>query len=365
MIRWVGTVLATLCLAMPLAAQEAGGTAGTAPAADAAAPTEPAPAADAAPSAGDGATEAPAGGIVAGAVADETPLTEVETGMYVLRLLNVSPRDGTFEVDAWIWFRWLGSDVRPDLSFELANGVVSNRTDSEVEIDGGKNFATLRFQGVVYQDFDLRRYPLDNHVLTIEIEDANLDKSSLIYKADGESALDPAVKVAGWEVALQAPAVDEHVYPTSYGYVDNADSSTYSRFTLPVSLERTSWGQLIKQFWASVLAVALGLLAFFVKSDDLDARFGLGVGSIFAASANAFVISGDLPKTSNITLAEQLNLIAVGVIFLSVFVSIWSLRLRYLDREEDSLALDRTALVVLAVLFVAATGAALAFELDW
>jgi hypothetical protein len=336
MIRLMCAVLAAVWLAGPASAQEAAGDA---------AGTDT--------------------GIIEGAAPLEVPLTEVETGMFVLRLLNVSPRDGTFEIDAWIWFRWLGADVRPDLTFELANGVVTNRTESSVEVDAGKNFATLRFQGVVYQDFDLRRYPLDDHILRVEIEDTNLDISSLVYKDDSQTALDPAVQVAGWGVGLETPVVDEHVYPTSYGYIDNPDSSTYSRFAVLISLERTSWGQLIKQFWASVLAVALGLLAFFVKSDDLDARFGLGVGSIFAASANAFVISGDLPKTSNITLAEQLNLIAVGIIFLSVFVSIWSLRLRYLDREEDSLALDRRALVVLAVLFVLATATVLAFDMNW
>jgi hypothetical protein len=308
---------------------------------------------------------APAAGIVEGAQTRPDTLTEVQTGVYVLRLLNVSPRDGSFEVDLWVWFRWLGADIRPDLSFELANGVITNRTESSVEIDGGKNFATLRVQGTVYQDFDLRRYPLDDHVLNIEIEDTNLDRGVLVYQPDGQTAVDPRVSVAGWKVALLAPEVDDHVYPTNYGYTDNADASTYSRFTVKVALARTSFGQLVKQFWASVLAVALGLLAFFVKSDDLDARFGLGVGSIFAASANAFVISADLPKTANITLAEQLNLIAVGVIFLSVFVSIWSLRLRYLDRPDDSLRLDRQAFWALIAIFVVASALVLSVDLGW
>lgn len=302
-------------------------------------------------------------GLVAGAEERGAELTEVQAGAYVLRLQNVSPRDGSFDVDLWVWFRWLGSDVRPDLTFELANGVISSRSESQLEIDGDMNYATARIQGTIYQTFDMRQYPLDDHVLRIEIEDSNMDIGSLAYVSDGNSALDPEVEVAGWAARLGEPSVDRHEYPTNYGYTTGANASTYSRFTVPVVLERTSFGQLIKQFWASVLAVALGLLAFFVKSDDLDARFGLGVGSIFAASANAFIISEDLPKTSIITLAEQLNLIAVGIIFLSVFVSIWSLRLRYLDREEDSLSLDRWALVVLGGLFVFSAGLVLVANL--
>src|SRR5690606_23171385 len=138
-------------------------------------------------------------------------------------------------------------------------------------------------------------YPLDDHVLRIAIEDAELDESGLVYVADGNSALDPSIEVPGWQVGMRDPVIDTHVYPTNYGVVSNPTASNYSRFTVPVALERASIGQLVKQFWASALAVALGLLAFFVRSDDLDARFGLGVGSIFAASANAFVISADLP----------------------------------------------------------------------
>ena len=110
---------------------------------------------------------------------------------------------------------------------------------------------------------------------------------------------------------------------------------------------------MFKAFWISLLSVLLGLLAFLIKSDDLDARFGMGVGSIFAASANAFVIADSLPQTTAVTLAEQINLIAVGVIFTSVFISIWSLRLRYAGRDDDSLRLDRNAMFGLGALYLA------------
>ena len=71
-----------------------------------------------------------AGSLIDGAVTIADTLTEVQTGIYVLRLTNVSPRDGSFDADFWIWFRWQGSDVRPDQTFELANGVIANRSDT-------------------------------------------------------------------------------------------------------------------------------------------------------------------------------------------------------------------------------------------
>ncbi|MBC7738162.1 MAG: hypothetical protein H7245_13315 [Candidatus Saccharibacteria bacterium] len=303
--------------------------------------------------------------LVAGAAQAVTSHTEVQTGAYILRLSHVSPRDGSFDVDMWLWFRWKGADVRPDLTFELANGVISSRSESQVEDDGGTNYATVRVQATIYQDFDVRRYPLDNHVITIELEDAELNNTQLSYAVDQGIALDPAVNVAGWKVGLQTPTVGAHVYNTNYG-LRSADAAggTYSRFTMPISLDRTSYGPLFKAFWISALAVLLGLLAFLIKADDLDARFGMGVGSIFAASANAFVISDALPPTTAVTLAEQINLIAVGVIFTSVFVSIWSLRLRYKNREEASLRLDRNAMWILGALYLAMNALVMTFDLS-
>lgn len=271
----------------------------------------------------------------------------------MLRISNVSPRDGTFDVDMWLWFRWTGSDVRPDQSFELANGVITSRSESQVEDDGGVNYATVRVQATIFHDFDVRRFPLDNHVIHIDLEDAELNNTQLSYVVDEGIALDPSVSVAGWKVTLQPTTVAAHVYDTTYGLRSAEEAGgTYSRVTMAIALERTSYGPLFKSFWISALAVLLGLLAFLIKADDLDARFGMGVGSIFAASANAFVISDQLPPTTAVTLAEQINLIAVGVIFTSVFISIWSLRLRYAEREEASLRLDRVAMWSLGALYI-------------
>lgn len=298
-------------------------------------------------------TTTPTTGIVADATAAVTSHTNVQVGGYILRLSNVSPQTGSFDVDMWLWFRWKGVDVRPDQTFEIVNGVISSRSTAQVEDDGGVNYSTVRVQATVFHDFDVRRFPLDNHVITIDLEDANLDAAQLTYQPDQGIALDPAVRVSGWKIALQPTKVVQHVYATNYGLRSaGKDASNYSRLTFAVSLDRTSYGPLFKSFWISALAVLLGLLAFLIKADDLDARFGMGVGSIFAASANAFVITGNLPPTTAVTLAEQVNLIAVGVIFVAVFVSIWSLRLRYHDREEDSLKLDIRAMWVLGGIYI-------------
>ena len=301
------------------------------------------------------------------AVTAEAPTgpTEVAIGAYVLRMSNVSPQNGSFDVDMWLWFRWQGEGVKPYESFEIVNGVISSRSEAQLEQDAGSNYATVRVQATVFHDFDVRRFPLDNHVLPIVLEDGAAIARDLIYVADEGIAIDPAVEVAGWNVAMNPPLVAVHKYATNYGLREAGEAaSDYSRLTFFVGLDRTSWAPLFKSFWISALSVLLGLLAFLIKADDLDARFGMGVGSIFAASANTFVITGSLPPTTAVTLAEQINLIAVAIIFIAVFVSIWSLRLRYQDREEDSLALDRRAMWMLGGIYIALNVLVMAVDLN-
>ena len=84
------------------------------------------------------------------------------------------------------------------------------------------------------------------------------------------------------------------------------------------------------------------------------ARFGLSVGSIFAAMANTYVLGEILPETEAITMAEQMNFLGVGTIFLAVFISIASIRLVYAGREQASRRLDWWAFVGLGILYIVA-----------
>jgi hypothetical protein len=262
----------------------------------------------------------------------------------------------------WVWFRWKGADVRPYKTFEIVNGVITKRSEPEVEDEDGVNYSTIRVQATVFHTFDVGRFPLDNHVLTINLEDAELDSAQLTYSVDQGIAMEPEVEVSGWKVAMQPPLVTTHVYNTTYGSrSEGKDASNYSRLSLPISLDRTSYQPLFKSFWISGLSVLLSLMALLLRADN---RVGIGVGAIFSASANSFAITNSLPTTTTITLAEQINLISVGIIFIAVFVSIWSLGLRHKGRDGVSLVLDRSAIGVLGATYIVLNTIALTFDIS-
>ena len=104
-----------------------------------------------------------------------TTHTTVSVGFHVLRVSDFSLQGGTFNVDLWLWFRWKGAGLRPDQSFEFVNGVITSRSDNDVIADGDSNLAQVRVQATIFHDFDVRRCPMDDHVVQLYLEDTELD----------------------------------------------------------------------------------------------------------------------------------------------------------------------------------------------
>lgn len=271
-------------------------------------------------------------------------LDKVEINAHILRVNNVSPRDGAFDVDMWLTFSWKNDEIKPYETFEVVNGTVLSSIPSTVIKNGDRNLVNVRVRATIYHDFDVSRFPLDNHHLTIEIEDRDRDEFKLLYVAGSHSALDELGVVNGWDIDLDPLVAQEHVYAEAR--LDSGMKSPdvqFMRLIIPLELKRTSLAPLFKSFWTLFLAVLIGLLAFHVNVIDLDARFGLGMGAVFAASANAFIVQDGLPKTTVLTLAEQINMLAVGTIFISIFMSVISLHLYHSGKASTSRRMDKIA----------------------
>ena len=80
---------------------------------------------------------------------------------------------------------------------------------------------------------------------------------------------------------------------------------------------------------------------------SIDSRFGLLVGSLFAAIANQYVVSNSLPLAGTKTLADTIHQLAYMVILLCLGLSLLSLRCVKKGREALSQRIDRWGFGVL------------------
>jgi hypothetical protein len=283
---------------------------------------------------------------------------EVYTGVYINQIKSIDLKTNTFVVDFWVWFRWKGDDIKPLDTFEVVGGQVDGKTGEIHEVVKGWNYAACRATATMTKFFDIRRFPLDEHVLALAIEDSEMETERLVYHPDVDnSGLSPEVAVPGWKIDSSGAKVVDQQYATNYGNIslDTGNKSIYSRFVFEVSLTRPGAGYFFKLFWSLFLATIIALLALLIDPIDLDPRFGLGVGAIFAAIASAYVISSALPETNQYTLADKMNMLAVAVIFLSIVESVLSLRLWKNGKEALSRTVDRVSFCAMLTLYGIAT----------
>ncbi len=280
----------------------------------------------------------------------------VYVGVYVNQIYDVSLKDNKFSADFWVWFRWQGDDVNPLESFEVVNGRVDSKEGEYEDVVKGFKYAACRVNATITKFWDVSEFPLDNHVLTLELEDNENEEFKMKYIPDQENCgVNPKVEVPGWRFQKAWSEVVAHGYQTNYGDISlpTNNESVYSRFIYSLEVVRPGIGYFFKLFFGVFIAAVIAFLVFFIKPTDLDPRFGLGVGAIFAAVASEYVITSALPDTNVLTLADKLHILAFAFIFLSIAQSILSLRMFTTGREKASQILDRLSFPVFFILYSA------------
>ena len=282
--------------------------------------------------------------------------THVDVGVFVNRVYNLSLRDGNYNVDFYIWFRWKGDNVNPIETFEISNGKIENKTIVESKKVKGENYTCARVNALIFQQFDTINFPFDQHRLKIQIEDGDHEIESLKYSSDLEnSKVASSVSFAGYEIKGSSGKLKETIYNTNFGdpELPKDNEVHYSQFEFNIHIHRTGFGYFLKLYWGIYLSAAVALLSLFIKPTDLDPRFGMGVGALFAIMANIFVVSNELPDNGQMTTADHLNMLSISIVCLSLLISTISLKLYSRDKVKASEKLDIWSVSTLTAGYVA------------
>ena len=168
------------------------------------------------------------------------------------------------------------------------------------------------------------------------------------------SKIDRSVSLPGWDIEDFKIKVVDNTYETNYGdpYVPPNEYATYSRVIASFTLTRHGNGLFFKLFIGLFISVLISVLTFFVTPTDLDPRFGLPVGAIFAAIASLYVINSTLPQNARLTLVVILHDISFIAIFICIMLSTISLHLYKQDRIKASVKLDRISFLALLITYI-------------
>lgn len=284
----------------------------------------------------------------------------VTVGIYLERIAELSIRDSRFEVVCDLWFSWTGPRFDPAEQLVVVDGTISSLELLDESQDDDRHFRRYQLTAVVARPFRIDHFPLDRHLLLVAFENGALRRDALVFVPDREnSAVSSRAAVHGYRLETLTALEKPHSYKTARGEpgVTPGAKTTFSQARFAVMVSRDGWGLFAKMFQALLVAVAIALLPCFITPTDVDPRFGLGVGALFAAVANAYLVGSYVPETGAFALADMVNLLGTVTILLTVVQSTLSLHL-YARCGEEALSrrLDRISFVVTLVGFLAALG---------
>ncbi len=291
--------------------------------------------------------------------------TVVTTGIYINQIHELNLKENFFVVDAFVWFRWKG-DIKPTESFSFIDGRIESKVESGVrQLPGGITYASYRVVVKITKYWDVRQYPLDRHTLTIAFEEDKEDVNTIRYEPDTENSnIGPSVKMPGFVLTYAGATAGNAAYHSNFGdtSLPTHNASEYTRLTTSIGLTREGSTYFAKLFFALWVAAAIAFLSFFVKPTNVDPRFGLGVGAIFAAIASEYTVSSGLPEIGAATLADRLHVVAYAAIFITLAQSTVSLWLFEKGHEARSQRTDRQFSIGLPVLYALANILVIAFR---
>ncbi|HMR56019.1 MAG TPA: hypothetical protein PKC10_01795, partial [Cyclobacteriaceae bacterium] len=122
-------------------------------------------------------------------------------------------------------------------------------------------------------------------------------------------------------------------YETGFGdFRPGRNLQNFSAFLIELNIERNAWGLFLKIFIGMYIAFLISIISFTIQVQELEPRFGLPVGGLFATVGNKYIIDSILPETSAFTLVDTLHTLTFFGIFGTLVVS--AIALRYYDNGK-------------------------------
>jgi len=287
--------------------------------------------------------------------APPSPPKEFRSGVYVNRIDNFDVKTGTAEVDFWYWMISDG-DTATLQNLELNNGRIEPIEDAITQKRDGKCYISRRYLAKVQCRLDLSKFPFDKQRVCLSFEDDELTSDKMVFVPDvANSGIDPNFQMNEWDIERIDYQIGVHKYPSSFGYLDipSGQGSDYSQFDVIVTLSRRgSFAQkMFKYFWTFIVSVIVGLSALLIRVCDLSARFSMTVGALFANVGCLSLLAEKIPKSPDVSLAESVSYISLGLIMIFLVESIISLNIYNRGRQKLSRIMDCTTFALSLVCY--------------
>jgi len=274
-------------------------------------------------------------------------------GIYLNSLTDFNISDQSFSADFWLWFNYTNDSLPFNDAVEITNAKSASFTNFAHMKKDGINWDMMKWNAVLFKEWDVNAFPFDKQKLTIKIDHTIFDHHRLVFIADkNTSSIDSNLTLSNWKIDSLSFYSKNQTYNTTFGDPLIKGTSTYPSVTADVYLTRqNSWGTLFKMLTGVYVAFSIVLLAFFVKPSD---RLGLCVGGLFAAVGNKYIIESAVPSTVSNTLFDNIHNLTFVAIFVVLVIAVIAFKWNETDKPEFILKakkLDRLSFFAVLVVY--------------
>lgn len=280
----------------------------------------------------------------------------VKVGAYVISLHDINFRDKEYTMRFWLWFVYDNPDFDFTKQLDIPNAKTIEPPEIIMDSLNGKAWVIMKMKCTMKEKWTVHDFPFDKQHLNIQIENTLFDNNSLVFVPDIlGSTFDREDALDGWVITDFNVADGNHLYETGFGdATPGRDRQTFSTFLLEMDIEREAIGLFMKIFLGMYIAFLIASISFIPKPWELDPRFGLPVGGLFAAVGNKYIIDSVLPETSAFTLVDTLHTITFLGIFAILVVSAICLKLYDMDKKEACLRVNKIGSFVVIIGYILA-----------
>lgn len=278
----------------------------------------------------------------------------VRVGAYVMSVHDINFHDKEYTARYWLWFIFKNPAFDFVKQLDITNAKTIDQPQLLDDSLGHDKWQMMKMRCVMKENWNVLDFPFDRQHLKIHIENSLFDHDDLIFKPDLKgSKYDPEGTLAGWKIKNFEVNTSEKVYETGFG--DNRvgrDHQVFSAFNIEMDIERNAWGLFLKIFIGMYISFMIAMVGFAPNPSEVEPRFGLPVGGLFAAVGNKYIIDSILPESASFTLVDTLHAITFFTIFTILVVSAICLKLHDKEKLEASHRVNRLGFRMVAIIYV-------------
>ena len=284
-----------------------------------------------------------------------SPARQIETGMHIKNIYNLSLKDKTFNAEGWFWLKWpesvqaiIEANKIPITGLvELVNQVEG--FDSKIETDssepeqlpGNRYLQGFKFSSKFYDDQqNLRDFPFESLELPISIEtrpaefSMGADRIVLIPNPDLKEIKGDFINLNGYSTEASRVSTGIHTYTTSFGEEGVANAGDYSIATFEITYRTNGWAAFYRYVlpWLAVMVILL--LAPNLEGDLNDLRLAIPSTALLTLVFLQEGAHAELPALDYLTFLDKLYLFGYLVATAEFWLFVWSTNL--ISRAPES-----------------------------